>query len=107
MMKRPSSTPMVVRSAKRRADVFSRGPVSSEVWSPDAEYTHPSGPRLPLAGRRSQKVACSRASSSTNHARLIFVQRMQGIREHAGIDREVFQDEHEATGQRVERRPVR
>jgi len=42
-----------------------------------------------------------------DRAGLVPVQRMQGIREFAIVGREILQHEHEATRQRIERRPVR
>ena len=98
-MKRPFSTGMSVRSAIRRADVLSRGPVSSEALSADAVYSP--------AGRAAPERCVQPGEQFDDHAGLVLVQRMQGVGEFAIVDREILQHEHEAAGQRIERRPVR
>ena len=90
---------MSVRSAIRRADVLSRGPVSSEALSADAVYSQPGGA---APERRVQS-----GEQFDDQAGLVPVQRMQGVGELAVVGREILQHEHEAARQRVERRPVR
>jgi hypothetical protein len=41
-----------------------------------------------------------------DHARPVFVQRMQGVGEFAPIDREILQHEHESPRHRIEHRAV-
>ena len=99
-MNRPFSTGMSVLSAIRRADVFSRGPTSSDAVSADARIAA-------SRGTRPQNVACTRASSSTIRRRVVLAQRVQRVGELARVDREVLEHQHEAAGKCVERRSVR
>lgn len=96
---------MSARSASRRVEVFRSVPVSSEVSSPDAEYSHPSGPR-PLRWAAGPERGVHTGEQFDRERRAVLVEWMQRVGKLTGLLREVLEHQHEAPRERVERRTV-